>query len=89
MSQYNFETASCDRFVQFGFDRVTGYFITVYDEIDEPISSEDSLFNGLTGPGLVEQLDEFEPPEELVDIATGARLPWKFLRTRALLDLPF
>jgi hypothetical protein len=88
MSQYNFEDATGDRFVQFGFDHAVGYFIAVYDETQEPIVSEDSLFNGLTGVGLVEQLDEYEPPEELQDMASGVVYYWLDLRTRAMLDLP-
>jgi hypothetical protein len=92
MSQYNFESVVDRQLVQFGFDHACGYFVTVYDADDEPTLAEDSLFDGLTGIGLVERLTEHidpQAPPELVDAATGATLSLGSIVALAMMDLPF
>jgi len=93
MSQYGFSSHPDRLDVLFGFDHALGYFVTVLtaDEEEEILMDLCSLFDGLTGPRLVEKVEEYDPIQDapLVDRQTGESLTWDDIRTLAFLDLPF
>jgi len=94
MSQYNFSSRPERLDVMFGFDHALGYFVTVFKpntEEDEALVDLCSLFNGLTGPQLVEEVENYNPPQgwPLRERQSGESLTWEQIRSRAFLDLAF
>ena len=94
MSQYRFSSHPERYDVLVGFDHALGYFVTVLDPADEeeePIEDLCSLFDGLTGPQLVEEVEKYNPPQDcpLFDRQSRQSLTWEQIRSRAFLDLAF
>lgn len=68
MSRYSCRD-NTGREVAYGHDRYCGYFLQVFDndkDVEDPVIDIDSLFDFLTGPELVEELDKIGTsiPEE-------------------------
>jgi hypothetical protein len=79
MSTYT-TTDKINRLVRYGFNKPVGYYINVWEDLDDeksPIIAE-NRFTGLTGIKLVEKL------EEGLDVF----IP-EHLRKQAMNDLPF
>ena len=94
MSRYAFRhhkvSSDTDVQIAFGFDHATGYFYQAFDDEGDPVVWQDSMFDGLTGVGLVEFLDGFDDiPPLVVNQQDRESVAWSTIRQRALLDLPF
>lgn len=67
MSRYHKTIENGDKTVAYGFDRATGYFFQVFDniksiekDIDEPIIDECSLFTNMSNGKMVELMTQYE-----------------------------